>query len=90
MKPGLRRRLTLLVTVVSLVTVAALTAGVNLALRSSLDGDASQLLRARAEAAGETVDVDGRPGTARHHFDRAGEPTRRCGSSLAGRCSSGR
>jgi hypothetical protein len=61
MKPGLRRRLTLLVTVVSLATVAALTAGVNLALRSSLDGDASQLLRARAQAAGETIYVvDGR------------------------------
>lgn len=59
MKPGLRRRLTLLVTVVSLVMIAALTAGVNLALRSSLDDDASQLLRARAEAAAETIDVSG-------------------------------
>jgi signal transduction histidine kinase len=59
MKPGLRRRLTLLVTVVSLVTVGALTAGVNLALRSSLDSDASQLLEARAESAAETIDVSG-------------------------------
>jgi two-component system, OmpR family, sensor kinase len=56
-KPGLRRRLTLLVTVVALVTVGALTAGVNLALRSSLDQDASKLLQARAEAAAESVDV---------------------------------
>ena len=59
MRPGLRRRLTLLVTVLSLLTVAALTTGVNLALRSSLDGDASQLLKARAKAAGETVAVEG-------------------------------
>jgi len=59
MRPGLRRRLTLLVGGVALIAVAALTVGVNLALRSTLDGDASQLLRARAQAAGETIEVKG-------------------------------
>jgi signal transduction histidine kinase len=61
MKPGLRRRLTLLVTAVALLTVGALTAGFNLALRSSLDADASRLLQARAQVAAEAVTIaDGR------------------------------
>lgn len=61
MKPGLRRRLTLLVTLVALFTVGALTAGVNLALRSSLDDDASKLLQGRVEAAAEAIRIeDGR------------------------------
>lgn len=73
MKPGLRRRLTLLVTVVAVVTVGALTAGVNLALHSSLNQDASQLLRARAQAAGETIKV--KDGQIQLAPDATAEPT---------------
>lgn len=57
MRPGLRRRLTLLVTLASFVTLGALTAGFNVALRSSLDNDASQLVEARAQAAAEAITV---------------------------------
>ena len=59
MRPGLRRRLTLLVTLASFVTLGALTAVFNLALRSSLDNDASQLVQARAQAAAEAITVKG-------------------------------
>jgi signal transduction histidine kinase len=54
---GIRGRLTLAVALGALVTVALLTIGFNLALRSSLDQDADSVLRARAAATLETVAV---------------------------------
>ena len=58
MRPrGLRGRLTLLVAIGATVVIFALTAGFNLILRSSLSGDADQVLRSRAESALETVAV---------------------------------
>jgi signal transduction histidine kinase len=60
MKPrSLGTRLTLLVGVAALVTVAALTVGFNLLLRSNLDSDANRVLRARATAALEGIDTSG-------------------------------
>jgi signal transduction histidine kinase len=60
MKPrSLGTRLTLLVGITALVTVAALTAGFNLLLRSNLDSDANRVLRARATAALEGIDTSG-------------------------------
>jgi two-component system OmpR family sensor kinase len=56
---SLKGRLTLLVALAGLVAVAALTAGFNLLLRSSLDTDANRVLAARASAALESVDVAG-------------------------------
>jgi signal transduction histidine kinase len=54
---GLGGRLTLALALGALVTVTILTIGFNLALRSSLDHDADNVLRARAAAALETVAV---------------------------------
>lgn len=56
---SLKGRLTLLVALAGLVAVAALTAGFNLLLRSSLDTDADRVLTARAGAALEGVEVAG-------------------------------
>jgi signal transduction histidine kinase len=55
MRGGLRRRLTTTVVVVAAATLVLLIAVFNFALRSSLDGDADSLLRARAQAALEGV-----------------------------------
>ncbi len=60
MRPrGLRTRLTLVVAVGATILISALTLGFNLALRSSLRGDADQVARERAESALETVAVGG-------------------------------
>ena len=58
MRPsGLRGRLTLLVAIGATLVIVALTAGFNLVLRSSLSGDAEQVLRSRAESTLQTVVV---------------------------------
>ena len=57
MKGTIRQRLTVSVVVVTAVMLTLLVLGFNIALRSSLDGDANRLLEARAQAALESVDV---------------------------------
>src|SRR5258707_714990 len=52
---SLRTRLTILVTVAAAITLAVLTAGFNLLLRSNLDTDANRVLGARASAALEEI-----------------------------------
>lgn len=54
---SLKWRLTVLVAGAGLVTVAALTGGFNVLLRSNLDSDANRVLDARATAVLETVEV---------------------------------
>jgi signal transduction histidine kinase len=54
---SLRTRLTIVVTVVAAITLAVLTAGFNLLLRSNLNSDANRVLQARASAALEGVSV---------------------------------
>jgi|tagenome__1003787_1003787.scaffolds.fasta_scaffold20981274_3 two-component system OmpR family sensor kinase len=54
---GLRGRLTIVVGVGAALALAALTAGFNLILRSSLDHDANQVLTARAAATLATVEI---------------------------------
>jgi two-component system, OmpR family, sensor kinase len=56
---SLRTRLTILVTVAAAITLAVLTAGFNLLLRSNLDADANRVLEARASAALEGISVEG-------------------------------
>src|SRR4051794_14038442 len=56
---GLRGRLTAIVLLAAIVTVGALVAGFNLALRASLDHDANQVLAGRAAAAIDAVKVVG-------------------------------
>jgi two-component system, OmpR family, sensor kinase len=58
MRGGLRRRLMLLVALGAALTLIALTAAFNLALRASLDSDANRLLDARAQAALQTLKID--------------------------------
>src|SRR4051812_33703348 len=53
----LRTRLTILVAVAAAVTLAVLTAGFNVLLRSNLDTDANRVLQARASAALEGISV---------------------------------
>lgn len=61
MKAGLRRRLSLSVTAISAGTLIVLIVVFNVALRSSLNGDADRLVEARAQAALEGISVsDGR------------------------------
>ena len=57
---SLRTRLTILVTVAAAITLAVLTAGFNLLLRSNLDADANRVLQARASAALEGICVQER------------------------------
>ncbi len=57
MKGGLRRSLTLTVVATSALTLGLLVGGFYVALRSSLNADAASLLRARAQAALEGIDV---------------------------------
>jgi len=59
MKGTIRQRLTVTVVLVSALTLVLLVSGFNLSLRSSLDGDADRLLDARAQAALESVSVQG-------------------------------
>jgi signal transduction histidine kinase len=59
----LRDRLTLVVTIAAALVLTALTVGFNITLRSSLDGDANQVLSARASAALDTLRI--RNGTIR-------------------------
>jgi two-component system OmpR family sensor kinase len=54
---SLRTRLTILVTVAAAITLAVLTAGFNVLLRSNLDADANRVLQARASAALEGISV---------------------------------
>jgi signal transduction histidine kinase len=54
---SLRTRLTILVTLAAAVTLAVLTVGFNLLLRSNLDADADRVLQARASAALEGISV---------------------------------
>jgi two-component system OmpR family sensor kinase len=58
MRGGLRRRLTVSVSVIAAVTLVVLIAAFNLALRSSLSSDADSLLSARAQAALEGLNVE--------------------------------
>jgi signal transduction histidine kinase len=60
---SLRTRLTILVAVAAAVTIAVLTAGFNILLRSNLNADANRVLQARASAALEEVTVQ--PGSIR-------------------------
>ena len=55
---GLRSRLTVAVSLGAALALAALTAGFNLALRSSLHHDADQVVSARASAALDTLRVE--------------------------------
>ena len=55
---GLRSRLTVAVSLAAALALAALTAGFNLALRSSLHHDADQVVSARASAALDTLTVE--------------------------------
>jgi signal transduction histidine kinase len=55
---GLRSRLTVVVSLGAALALGALTAGFNLALRSSLHHDADQVLSARASAALQAVTVE--------------------------------
>lgn len=58
---GLRSRLTIVVVAGAALTLSALTAGFNLALAQSLNGDANEVLRARASAVLGTLGAtDGR------------------------------
>jgi two-component system, OmpR family, sensor kinase len=67
----LRTRLTILVTVAAVITLAGLTAGFNLILRSNLNADANRVLAGRASAALEAVSVSGGSIRVRESPDRA-------------------
>src|SRR3954454_1104480 len=54
---SLRTRLTILVAVAAAITLAVLTAGFNVLLRSNLNADANRVLDARASAALEGTSV---------------------------------
>jgi signal transduction histidine kinase len=54
---SLRTRLTILVTLAAVVTIAVLTAGFNLLLRSNLNADANRVLQARTTAQLDGLDV---------------------------------
>jgi signal transduction histidine kinase len=56
---SLRTRLTSLVTVAAAITLAVLTIGFNVLLRSNLNADADRVLEARASAALEGISVNG-------------------------------
>lgn len=56
---SLRTRLTVVVTLAAALSLAALTAGFNVLLRSNLNADANRVLQARAAAVLETVAVRG-------------------------------
>ena len=68
---SLRTRLTILVTVAAAITLAVLTAGFNLLLRSTLNTDANRVLQARASAALEEVAVQNGSVRVKESPDRA-------------------
>jgi two-component system, OmpR family, sensor kinase len=68
---SLRTRLTILVTVAAAITLAVLTAGFNLLLRSNLDADANRVLQARASAALEGIAVQNGAVRVKESPDRA-------------------
>jgi len=72
---SLRTRLTILVTVAAAITLAVLTAGFNLLLRSNLDSDASRVLQARASAALEGISVQNGGVQVKESPDRAAPDT---------------
>jgi signal transduction histidine kinase len=72
---SLRTRLTILVTVAAAITLAVLTVGFNLLLRSSLDADANRVLQARASAALEGITVQQGSVQVKESPDRAAPDT---------------
>ncbi|MFL5906118.1 MAG: histidine kinase dimerization/phospho-acceptor domain-containing protein, partial [Solirubrobacterales bacterium] len=72
---SLRTRLTILVTVAAAISLAVLTAGFNLILRSNLDADANRVLQARASAALEGITVQGGSIRVKETPDRAAPDT---------------
>lgn len=72
---SLRTRLTILVTVAAAITLAVLTAGFNLLLRSNLDADANRVLQARASAALEGISVRSGSVQVKESPDRAAPDT---------------
>jgi signal transduction histidine kinase len=72
---SLRTRLTILVTVAAAITLAVLTAGFNLLLRSNLDADANRVLQARSSAALEGISVQGGSIQVKESPDRAAPDT---------------
>ena len=72
---SLRTRLTILVTVAAAITLAVLTAGFNLLLRSNLDSDANRVLQARASAALEGISVRNGSVQVKESPDRAAPDT---------------
>ncbi len=72
---SLRTRLTILVTVAAVITLAVLTAGFNFLLRNNLDADANRVLQARASAALEGLIVKGGSVTVTESPDRAAPDT---------------
>jgi signal transduction histidine kinase len=72
---SLRTRLTILVTVAAAITLAGLTAGFNLLLRSNLDADANRVLQARASAALEGISVQKGSVQVKESPDRAAPDT---------------
>jgi len=72
---SLRTRLTILVTLAAAVSLAVITAGFNLLLRSNLDADANQVLQARASAALEGISVQAGSVRVKESPDRAAPDT---------------
>src|SRR6185437_2776869 len=72
---SLRTRLTILVTVAAAISLAVITAGFNLLLRSNLDADANQVLQARASAALEGISVQPGSVSVKESPDRAAPDT---------------
>jgi signal transduction histidine kinase len=72
---SLRTRLTILVTVAAAITLAVLTVGFNLLLRSNLDADANRVLEARTSAALEGISVQGGAVQVKESPDRAAPDT---------------
>jgi two-component system, OmpR family, sensor kinase len=72
---SLRTRLTILVTVAAAVTLAVLTAGFNILLRSNLDADANRVLQARASASLEGLSVRNGSVQVKESPDRAAPDT---------------
>ena len=72
---SLRTRLTILVTVAAAITLAVLTVGFNLLLRSNLDADANRVLQARASAALEGITVQNGSVQVKESPDRAAPDT---------------
>jgi signal transduction histidine kinase len=72
---SLRTRLTILVTLAAVITLAVLTAGFNILLRNNLDADANRVLQARASAALEGITVQGGALHVKESPDRAAPDT---------------